>query len=318
MSWSGQRERGSPLLARVAVALVLRAGPAVLPLLAWPATAWFLLTSRRARRASREFLWRARGRRASLGDVARHFHAFARAVGDRVLLLAGRTEGFGIETEGVEELLAVLARGEGCILLGAHLGSFEVLRTVARHSPVPVWALMYRRNGGSLLPLLERLAPDVAARVLEIGDTASMIQARECVERGEIVGILADRGPAGHRFVSVPFLGAAAAFPSGPFVLAATLGAPVVMFHGVRTGRRRYRVAFRPFADRVVLRRGSRDADLRAVVARYAAALEPVCRAHPFQWFNFFPFWECPADDDPAPSAAVARAPMVANASGLR
>ena len=313
MSWSGQRERGSPLLARWAVALVLKAGPAVLPSLAWPATAWFLLTSGRARRASREFLRRARGRPASLLDVARHFHAFACAVGDRVLLLAGRTERFEIETAGVDELLAILARGEGCILLGAHLGSFEVLRTVARHSPVPVWALMFRRNAGSLAPLLERLAPDVAARVLEIGDTASMIQARECVERGEIVGILADRGPAGHRFVPVPFLGAPAPFPSGPFVLAATLGAPVVLFHGVRTGRRRYRVEFHPFAERVVLRRGSRDADLRAIVTRYAAALEPACRAHPFQWFNFFPFWESPAhaDADPAATHSVPPRPAL-------
>jgi predicted LPLAT superfamily acyltransferase len=128
--------------------------------------------------------------------------------------------------------------------------------------------------------------------VLEIGDTASMIRARECVERGEIVGILADRAPAGHKMVHVPFLGDAAAFPSGPFILANTLAAPVVLFHAIRVGPRAYEVAFEPFADRVLLRRGSRAEDLRAVVARYAAAVERGCRAHPYQWFNFYRFWE--------------------------
>ena len=288
--WAGQAERGSPALVRAALAVLLWAGPWVLPALVWPSTGWYLLTSGRARGASREYLGRVLGRRASMWDVARHFHAFARAVGDRVLLVAGRG-GFDIEVVGLDSVLKVLGRGRGCILLGAHLGSFEVLRTVGQRCPVPVWALMHKRAGGSLVPLLEALAPELSARVLEIGDTASMIRARECVERGEIVGILADRAPAGHRMVGVPFLGAEAGFPSGPFVLASMLGAPVVLFHGVRVGRGRYRVEFRMFAERVELRRSSRGADLVAVVGRYAAALEGACRAHPFQWFNFFPFW---------------------------
>ena len=66
----------------------------------------------------------------------------------------------------------------------------------------------------------------------------------------------------------------------------------MISFSAVRTGRRRYRVAFEAFADRVELRRASRAADLQAVVGRYAAALERRCRAHPYQWFNFFAFWE--------------------------
>lgn len=296
MSWTAQRECGAAWVTRAAVWLALRGGAVLAPVLAWLGTGWFLLTGRGARAASRDYLRRVLGRPVGMTEVARHFHAFARAVLDRVLLLGGREERFRIRTSGIEAVLDVLAEGRGCILLGAHLGSFEVLRTVAKQAPVPVWALMYRRNGGALTGLLDRLAPGLHDRVLEIGDTASMIRARECVERGEIVGILADRAPGGqsggHRFVTVPFLGSGAAFPSGPFVLAATLGAPVVLFRAVRVGVRAYDVSFVPFADRVVLRRASRAADLRDVVARYAAAVELGCRAHPYQWFNFFAFWE--------------------------
>ncbi len=317
MTWSHQPERGPATITRAALFLAVHGGRLAAPFLLWPATAWFLLTSATARAASADYLRRVLGRPARLPDVARHFHSFATAVLDRVLLLAGRDR-LDIRTEGLDGVLATLACGQGCILLGAHLGSFEVLRAVARHAPVPVWALMWRRNAGALTALLDRLAPCIHARVIEIGDTASMLRARECIERGEIVGILADRAPPGHRMVTVPFLGQPAAFPAGPFVLAGTLAAPVVLFHAVRTGPGRYEVRFEPFADRVTLRRAHRAADLRDAVAQYAAALETACRAHPFQWFNFFPFWEPAAHAEPDPAAPRAAHPprLVPSGSG--
>lgn len=289
--WAAQGERGSAVLLRAALWLCLCAGYPLGRALLWPITAWFLLTSGPARAASRDYLSRVLGRPARLREVARHFHSFASAILDRVFLLTGRTGGFRIRTEGLEHITAALARGKGCILLGAHLGSFEVLRSVAQGSPVPVWALMYRRNAGALTRLLDRLAPDLRDSIIEVGTPASMIRAHECVERGEIVGILADRAPPGHRTVEAPFLGSLAAFPAGPFILASTLGAPVVLFHGVRLGPRHYAVRFEPFADAVMLRRASRESDLSGWAAQYAAALGRACLAHPYNWFNFFPFW---------------------------
>lgn len=312
-AWAAQPERGSGTLLRAALWCTLRAGWPLGRMLLLLVTAWFLLTSGRARAASRDYLRRALGRPARGRDVARHFHTFACAVLERVFLLAGRPRGFRIDTEGLEHLAAIVAGGQGCILLGAHLGSFEVLRAVAGACPVPVWALMFRRNAGALTALLDRLAPDLCRRVLEIGDPASMIRAHECVARGEIVGILADRSPFGQRRVLAPFLGNPAAFPAGPFILASTLAAPVLLFHGVRTGPRRYAVRFEPFADRVVLRRASRAADLQGHVARYAAALERACRAHPFNWFNFYPFWELPDE----PSISAAPEPVMPKPAGL-
>ncbi len=303
--WAAQRERGGAGLVAAAAWLALRAGWPLGRLLLWPATLWFLATSPGARAASRQFLQAALGRRPRMWDVARHFHTFAAAVLDRLFLITGRTRGYRIRTEGLEHVASVLAGGRGCILLGAHLGSFEVLRLVAQTAPVPVWALMFRRNAGALTRLLDRLAPDLRDSILEIGDTASMLRAHECVARGEIVGILADRVPPGHRGVAAPFFGRPAAFPLGPFVLASTLAAPVVLFQGVRLGPRRYLVRFEPFADRVVLRRAAREADLAAHAGRYAAALERGCRAHPFNWFNFFPFWDAPDRGRPAPGSPV-------------
>lgn len=298
--WAERPERGSFVVVRFILWLVLSLGPLAGRVVVPPLSLWFLATSATARRASRDYLSRVLGRKARLRDVLRHFDSFGSAILDRVFLLAGRTAGFHITADGLELMAGIVARHQGCVLLGAHLGSFEVLRSLAAQAPAPVWALMFRGNAGALTRLLERLNPSLYQNVIDIGDTAGMLRVHECIARGEIVGILADRTPAagepGHRpdsrQIAVPFLGSNALFPTGPFVLAAMLGAPVVLFHGVRTGPQRYTVRFEPFADRVVLRRATRTDDLRAVVGRYAAALERGCRAYPLNWFNFFAFWE--------------------------
>ncbi len=151
---------------------------------------------------------------------------------------------------------------------------------------------MFRANAGALTQLFERLDPGLRANVIEIGDLHSMLRVHEAVAGGAVVGILADRCPPGGRSVSVPFFGEPAAFPIGPFVLAANLAVPVLTVRGVRTGRRRYSVCFSPFAEQVVLRQAARQADLAVYAARYAGWLETGCRAYPFNWFNFYPFWE--------------------------
>jgi predicted LPLAT superfamily acyltransferase len=291
--WASQDEGGSLRALRVALRLVLLLGPRLgAMLLLPPVTAWYLARDAEARAASRDFLRRARGTPPGFAAVARHLHSFAGATLDRVFFLARRTRAYDIRVEGLDHVERILARGQGCIMLGAHLGSFEVLRSLGRQAPVAVHPVMYRRNAGALTAVLDTLAPDLAACVIDIGETNSMLLAKEALERGEIVGLLADRCPRGERTVPAPFLGSPASFPVGPFILAAALGSPVVLFFGLRTGPRRYTIRFEAFQDRLVLRRATREADLAAAIATYAGRVEEMCRTFPYNWFNFFPFWE--------------------------
>lgn len=294
--WASQRERGSRGLVRLMFWIMLTLGRQVGQMLLYPITVYFFLASAPARAASRDYLARVLGRAATTAEVLRHFFSFASVIFDRVFLLSGRLDGYRIDVEGLEILTAILDRGCGCVLLGAHFGSFDVLRAVGRAAPVRVRPLMYRRNWGAMTRMLEALDPALAAAIIDIGRPDTMLRAQESVAQGEMIGILADRAPGENRLVEVPFLGAPAAFPAGPFVLAALLRVPVVGFYGIRTGSRRYLVRFEPFAERLVLHRATRQQDLAAAITRYAAGLASACRAHPFNWFNFYPFWEPPTD----------------------
>lgn len=282
--------------------LTLRLGRPVGQALLYPITAWFFLCLHAERSASRAYLRRVLEREPGAGDVWRHFFTFACVVLDRISFLADRTERFRIRIDGHAQMQANLAEGRGCLLLGAHFGSFEVLRAFGRESPVPVKALMYRGTTGALSTVMEALDPAIRREVIEIGAADSMLRVRESLARGEIVGILADRAPdlGGRRRARVPFLGTPASFPTGPLALAAALQVPVLLFFGIRRGPRDYQVVIEPFARRAAM---PPDAD----AARFAGRLAAQCRAYPFNWFNFYDFWE-EQTGDAAPTESSARA----------
>ena len=289
--WVHQPKRGSRFLLRLMLWISIHFGwPMARVLLALIAV-YFFLTSARTRTASQDFLRRVFGRPPVMREVFRHIASFASVLLESMFLVAGRAENFEIGIEGLESLTSVLAAGRGCVLLGAHFGSFEVLRTVARHAPVPVRPVMFRRRSDIFTQMLEELDPVRAAQVIELGTPEAMLQVREAAARGEIVGMLADRALAKQKLVEVPFFGELAAFPLGPWIVAASLDVPILLFYGIRTGPRRYIVQFEPLVDRLNIPPTKRTTELQRWVARYAIALETRCRAHPFNWFNFYPFW---------------------------
>ena len=64
----------------------------------------------------------------------------------------------------------------------------------------------------------------------------------------------------------------------------------------------RYRLVFEPFSERVEIPRHDRGPALDALLARYAQRLEHYIRVAPYNWFNFYDFWQdAPAAEPAAP-----------------
>lgn len=294
--WTRRPERGSAALMRLMIRLTFALGWRTGRALLYPITAYFVLVPGASVAASRAYLEAVLGRQATLRDTFRHHLAFATALLDRVHLLAGRLEGYDIRVAGLDALRERVDAGQGCVLLGAHLGSFEALRALADLGcPVRVRPMMYEGNAGRAVEVFDALNPARAADVIRIGVPSALLRVKEALEAGELVALLADRAVRGDRTVAVPFLGRPARLPAGPIMLAAALGAPVFLAFAVRRGGRRYDVEFIPFAERVKVGRAPGRAEaVAALVRRYAAELEARCRAHPYEWFNFYDFWTFP------------------------
>ncbi|WP_149538292.1 LpxL/LpxP family acyltransferase [Siccirubricoccus phaeus] len=286
-------ERGSILLARFMVWLVHSVGWWPGHLLLYPIAAYFLLASPTPRRAAGAYLARALGRPPRPRDLFRLYFSFASTILDRAFLVCGKADRYRVEVHGLEALQARIAEGQGCLIFGAHFGSFEALRLVAdRGCPVDLAILMHEANAARLKAVFDAMGGAArAAAIIPLGTAEAMLRAKECLERNGLVGLLADRAPRAERFLDVPFLGEAAPFPTGPHLLAAVLGAPVMLAFGIWRGPRHYEVRFEPFAEALPPGREGREAAIAGQVRRYAARLAAICREHPYNWFNFYDFW---------------------------
>lgn len=311
--WRGRREGGGRFAIWLIRYIGLHCGRRVSRLLLYPITLYFYFRRGEERRGSYAYLGRVLGRPARMFEVLRHIHCFASTLLDRVFLLSDRFRRFDVRVNGLDNLTGHLGDGRGVLLLGAHIGSFEVLRALASEYPdVAVHAVLDTVQTPALTQLLHALNPKVAAHVIDASrpSTEIVLAIREAIEAGGIATLLADRARPRESTVMVDFLGAPAQFPVAPMLIAAALDVPVVLAFGLFRGGRRYDLYFEHFAEHVVLPRHSRKEALRAEVQRFALRLESHVRDAPYNWFNWHDFWDSEdvAVDEPrVAGAAVSR-----------
>ncbi len=279
----------------------------------YPITLYFYFRRGPERLASRDYFRRLDGRPGSAWQVMRLIHAFASTILDRVFLLARGVGGFRITTRGVSELHQHLESGQGVLLLGAHVGSFEVLRVLAADKPqFKLKLVMDKSKTPALTALLEALAPELADSIIDTarGGMDIVLALSEAASDGAMVTLLGDRGRPHELMREVPFLGAPAAFPAAPWLIASLLKVPVVLCLGMYRGGNRYDLAFEMLAERVDLPRADRNTSLDAYIEHYAARLEHYLREAPYNWFNFYDFWQSQTvvDAQPAPGDALEHA----------
>lgn len=293
--WMQRKERSHVLVLRLMVWISLTFGRRLGRVVLHGIAAYFALFAPGARRASQAYLDRALGRKAGWRDRYQHVLSFASTIHDRVYLLNDRFQDFEIEVCGGELLRDALSDQQGVLLVGAHLGSFEVLRSVGRgQGGLRVAMLMYPENAAKLNATLQAINPAAMQDVIPLGRVESMLTVRERLDEGFVVGMLADRTLGQDTMRTVKVLGAPAQLPVGPWRMAAMLRRPVFFMAGLYLGGNRYQIRFEPLADFSRVERSQRDATVALAMERYADCLTRHCRQAPFNWFNFFDFWQQP------------------------
>ncbi|MEY2161752.1 MULTISPECIES: LpxL/LpxP family acyltransferase [unclassified Rhodanobacter] len=302
--WQSRPEGGGRFALWLIRTIALHGGRRLGRFCLYPITLYFFLRRGPERRASRQYLQRVFGRPPTVWQVLRHIHCFAATTLDRIFLLAHGERPFQIETEGLALLDERIAQGRGVLLFGSHQGSFEALRAIsARRPEMSLRVVLDKQKTPAMTELLEALAPQVGASVIDAaqdGTTIVLAMAEAC-QGGALVAMLADRGRGHEVLRRTGFLGSPAPFPVSPWLLAHALQVPVVLCFGLYLGGNRYRLVFEPFCDRVEVPRQARGPALDALIARYAQRLEHYVQVAPYNWFNFYDFWQdAPMAADPA------------------
>jgi len=289
---------GLKLIRSFALFFGRRAGRIVL----YPITLYFLIRRGPERRASRAYLSRVLGRRARLWEVAKHVYSFATVILDRVFFLSGKHERFNVRMIGIECLRERWRWGRGVLVFGAHVGSFDALRAMASlRQDVTLRVVLDLEQNPALSRVLNTLNPKLAASIINARQegTTTALAIKEALDERALVTLLVDRARPGNNVINVDFLGAPAPFPTAPWQLAAALKVPVVLCFGLYMGGNRYDLHFEPFEDAIKLDRKQREAALQRLIERFADRLAHYIRSAPYNWFNFYDFWQLHPPKDP-------------------
>jgi predicted LPLAT superfamily acyltransferase len=302
-AWKHQAEQSNVLIIRFMVWLSLLLGRKLTRPIVYGIAAFYFVFAPRARLISRSYLRQVLQVEPKVLDVYRHFLSFSSVIHDRIYFLRNRFELFDIRVNGFEPSLEDRRQGIPLLMLGAHLGSFEALRATGQHLGCDTTMMMYRENSNKLNQVLNDIALGPKPRVIALQQFNSMLLAQADIAAGRALGMLADRRLGKDPAYISPFFGVPAVFPKNPFRLASLLKSKVYFMTGLYLGGNRYELQMSLLADFSACDDWDKETRLayteRAQQA-YVSQLEKSCRAAPYNWFNFFDFWDQSLGQRPA------------------
>jgi len=289
----------------------------VLRIIAFPVGFFYFLFSRRGRNESKRYLQKlaplvndpkiAKQCRSFFGPL-RHIVSFSLTLIDKLQSWGGKFQFKGIhfQDDDIGELKRELENEKGAFLIFSHHGNTELLRGLLHlgktgvSRKIPVTAIMDKKTTAHFNRMLNELNPQSGMDIIgsdEINpNTAILLE--EKLASGGMVLIAGDRTPSDRNDKNIPitFLGKTAPFPSGAFYLASLLKAPVYFVFGVR---RRDLSLKSEYDMHVHKSQISFDCSRKERIERsvfmahsFASYLERYCKEQPFQWYNFFDFWQ--------------------------
>ena len=248
--------------------------------------------SRRVRRAVRQMLYH-------LAYYWVDLFRFAQLPPERL-----REQVVGGSLNDLEPLRAARAAGQRLILITAHLGNWELGAVMAGQSHLPVSVVYVPDEFGEaelFRSLLRQLGRVDEIPIRPEGRLASLPVLRAFSE-GRIVALQGDRDFRDNG-LALPFFGAEAKFPIGPFHLARMTGATLVPTFIAYTPDHRFEIDIGEPIE--VERSADRDGDVRRALERWVAVLERAVARWPTQWYTFYDFWPQAAAAAPAEAPAA-------------
>lgn len=194
---------------------------------------------------------------------------------------------------GIQQLQSLLDQHKGAILLTAHTGNFELGGLLLRLLDTEIHVVYKADRYPAVEKIRTRIREQGGVQGIAVdGIGFSTLPLLKLLREGKLVGMQGDRDFSLNG-LALPFLGRETYFPKGPWELAAMTGAPILcaFFYMDEAGRFHARFE-KPIY--ITNQREFRQEAIRFGMQSYVAHLESVVRAHPEQWYCFYPFWDDP------------------------
>ena len=219
--------------------------------------------------------------------VYKSYFIFGKTIIDKAAISSGLKDRFTYECDGVENIIDLLDKKQGGILISAHVGNFEIaefffeeIDTRSQISLVTTDA--EHRNIKEYMETVTTRSKIKFILVQE--DMSHIFDINNAIRNGDLVCFTGDRYMHGSKILSESLLNKEANFPAGPFLLASRLNVPVLFVYVMKERNKHYHL----YARRATVK----NRDAQALLKEFTKSVEGILEKYPLQWFNYFDFWE--------------------------
>jgi predicted LPLAT superfamily acyltransferase len=317
LHWSQQKEQAAGYWQLKLLIIIFKFFPLIiLRVIAFPVGFMYFLFSKRGRTESSRFLQKiapliedpllAKKCRSRFGPL-RHIVSFALSMVEKIQAWGDKfsLKDIYFQDDDVGELNRGLEEGKGAFVLFSHLGtamqSMGLLNSSSRTGvsrKIQITTILDMKVNAHFSRMLNELNPQSELDIIsadEIGPhTAVLLEER--IAAGGLVLVTGDRTSADGRNLMCPFIGKEAPFPFGIFHLATLMNAPIYCLFGLRRKVLSIKPSYTIHVHKSPLSfdcpRNERLKRCSLLVEFFAALLTQYCKEQPFQWYNFFDFWQ--------------------------
>jgi len=291
-NWKAGKERSTPFALRAICWLALNISRRFARFWLYPITLYFFLTSSQVRRASKNYLKKVKPLSGHHSiQILRHIYYFSAVILDRVYFITGRTSQFDIQIFNESIVSKLVENNSGFILLGSHVGGFDVLQYLTpKYGQAKI--MMDMSHNSMITDILYNLNPVMFEAIIDVNGDNTLLKIKENLDESKFVAILADRSTDNQKLIKCSLLGSKVNISKFPFSLAHILKKPVIIFFGIYMGGNKYEIHFKELRSNFKGDKSSRKSDIEKDAQLYMESIQSILKKHPFNWFNFYDYWE--------------------------
>lgn len=220
----------------------------------------------------------------TIWKIYKSYYTFGQVLIDKIAVLSGLGNKFTYHFDGEENLQKLASDQEGALLIGAHVGNWEIAGHFLTNLGAKINIVMFDAEHQQVKNYLSNVMVEKRPNIIALKkDFSHIFELSKALKNKEFVCIHGDRFLEGNEVVQCDFLGHSAYFPAGPFQLASRLKIPYTYTFAMKESNTHYHFFATPPKKNY--------GDVQSMVEEYAAFLEKIVRQYPEQWFNYYDFW---------------------------